>query len=271
MPYPNAPTGGSFGFTSASLPPSTIQASPSAETVGPTRMMPFSPQKRQINLIIRDSTKALHTPGNAPTSGAAQVRGGSSDSGRFTTVNDVSKTAAPVTSSPLASVMSSLNHPLVTPRPASIADAVTNISTDSEPSSSSSSEDDTEEDETFHPNRSWVAVNTGSSAGAPKATSRGGGSVGTRGRGRRHESTPIGGGSTGVRSKSGAVKMEKGQQTLGSFFLRPGVPVDEPAMPAAGIDIVGPVAKRGGKRGTGASRVKIENEDEDVDVKMEDI
>ena len=300
-PLPNALAGRGFAFTPASLALPTILASEASEassltvvsantivmeevksppaaappTIRQISMMPFSPQKRHINLIIRDSAKVPPTPRKAPTSRdttetdeafAGQVQKSNTHSGRPTTAGGASKTTTPMTSSHLTSIVqneSSLNPLPVPPRPISIADAVRNISTDSEPSSSSSSEDDTDADETFHPKRNWAAVNTGSSAGAPRATSRGGGSVGTRGRGRGRGSTPVGGGNAGVRPKSATVKIEKGQLTLGSFFLKS----EQPPMPAAGIGSAGPVAKRGCKRGTGAVRVKLENEDEDVDMK----
>ncbi|KAF8423521.1 hypothetical protein EV426DRAFT_574381 [Tirmania nivea] len=307
VPLSNAPAGRGFTSMSASLPPRTVPASEVSEasnltvlsddpivkeeaksppaaapsTVASTRILPLSPQKRHINLIVRDSARVLPRPSNAHMPGdstetedvfAAQTWK-NKDPGPPTTVNDVSKSAALVTSSPLARVVpneSTLNCPLLPPKPASIADAVTNISTDSEPSSSSTSEEDTETDETFHPKRSWVAVNSGSSASGPKSTTRGGGSVGTRGLGCGRGSSPVSGRNPGVRSRGGATKIEKGQQTLGSFFQKPlavGVAIQQRAIPAAGIERAGPGAKRGGKRETGAGRVKSEN----VDVEMKDI
>lgn len=307
---PNTLTGRNLALPSAPLHSPTIPASDALETAnltvlsndtvavegaesspaaapptpGPTRMMPFSPQKRHINLIIRDGGKVLHkVPSSTETDDpfAPQARIKNTDPRRSTAVNGVPKATAPATSSPLASVVqneSTLNHPHIPPRPASIADAVRNISTDSEPSSSSTSEDDTEADKTFHPKQRWVTVNTSSSVSSPKATSRGGGSVGARGRGRGRGSSPVASGSARV---SAAVKVEKGQQTLGSFFMKPlavGVPFEQPAMPTAGIERVGPVAKRGIKREIGTGRVKIEDfgtgrvkiEDVDVDVEMKD-
>ncbi|KAF8439596.1 hypothetical protein BGX38DRAFT_1273265 [Terfezia claveryi] len=281
---PNASTGRSLAIPSASLHSPTIPASDALDTsnltvlsndtvavegaessraaapptAGPTRMMPFSPQKRHINLIVRDSVKVLHKePRSTETDNlfAPQARIKNTDPARSTAVNGVPKATAPVTSSPLACVVqneSTLNHPRIPPRPASIAEAVRNISTDSEPSSSSTSEDDTEADKTFNPKQSW-----------------GSGSVGARGRGRGRGSTPVASGSTRV---SAAVKVEKGQQTLGSFFLKPlavGVPFQQPAMPAAGIERGGLVEKRGIKREIGTVRVKIEDADGDVEMKDE--
>ena len=309
VPLPNAPPGRSFASASASLPPPAVLASQASEvsnpallsdntitveeaksspatappTAAPTRVMPFSPQKRHINLIVRNSAKVLPRPGQTHASGdstepdedfAAQFRKNNKALDRSTAANGVSKSAALLNSCPLARVAqneSTLSYPHVSPKPASIADAVTNISTDSEPSNSSTSEDDTDADETFHPKRGWAAVNTGSSASAVKAPTRGGGSVGTRGRGRGRGSTPVGGGNARARSKSGSAKIERGQQTLGSFFLKPlavGVSIQQPALSAAGIEKGGAVAKRGGKRGTVADRVQ--NENENVDVEMKD-
>lgn len=301
--------GRSLTSMSASLPPSTIPASDASEvgnltvlsddtivieevdsppvvapsTAAPTRMMPFSPQKRHINLIVRDSAKVIPRHGNPPTSGDSTetdednaeqaLKNKASD--RLTAVNGVSKTTTPAASSLLANGAQqepTIMHPPVSAKPASIADAVANISTDSE-QSSSTSEDDTEEDETFHPRRNWVAVNSGSSASTPKAITKtkSGGPVGGRGsgRGRGRGSTPVGGGAAGLKTKSDGVKMEKGQQTLGSFFLKPlavGVPIQQPVVPAAGIEYAGLVVKRGGKWGTGTGRMQNEN----VDVEMKD-
>lgn len=118
-------------------------------------------------------------------------------------------------------------------KPASIADAVLNISTDSD-DSTTSEEEDSEEDATFLPKRVWMSVTNGSSGESPKPTTRGGGSMGTRGRGRGRGGTP--GGSGNVSRGQGA-KMEKGQQTLGNFFQKPLTPSKGPEQqPVAAVE-----------------------------------
>ena len=119
-------------------------------------------------------------------------------------------------------------HPIMTQPITSIADVVRGLSTDSESqtsysSSSTTSETDSDGDTTFTPRRAWATVNADSVASTSGASSRGDSSAGrTRGRGRgrgwSRDGMP-GSGSHGVNSRP--IIIEKGQQTLGTFFLRP--------------------------------------------------
>ena len=171
-------------------------------------------------------------------------------------------------------------HRIMTQPITSIADVVRDLSTDSASesqtsysSSSSPSEIDSDGDATFTPRRAWATVNADNmlpTAGA----SRGDSSAG-RGRGRGlgrgwSRDSMLGSGGHGAASRPNII--EKGQQTLGTFFLKPLV-VDE-TIQEGSSSYSFDEGKRGGKKKgsettSGRPRV-ISAQDENQDEEMKD-
>ena len=169
-------------------------------------------------------------------------------------------------------------RPIMTQPITSIADVVRDLSTDSASesqtsysSSSSTSETDSDDDTTFTPRRTWATVNTDSMAPTPGASSRGDSSTG-RGRGRGRGSSRdgvLGGGSHGASNRS--IIMEKGQQTLGTFFLKPlvvGGTIKE-GSPSRSFEEGGSAEKKENVATSDPSRI-ISEQDQNKDEEMKD-
>lgn len=244
-----------------------------------------------INLIVRDTSKvgpkAVIRPTKAPEdSGEDHEKDGPAGTLTWVTPSATSNSTNPVTiatqgeSSPTTTitVAKSTNTAAASASPcpkkpvSSIADAVIDVSTDSESSqstTSSSDEGNSDDDANFQPGSGWASVNKGSSTSTPRPSSRGG----SRGRGRGRGNTPGSAGNGGAVMKSrGVPKMEKGQQTLGTFLLKPlavGVRVEQQ------LATTTPVGERGAAGGDGKEKKRLgggsgKEQNENLDVEMKD-